>query len=159
VDPGRGYSCLHKSAPSIPVLRPMPGRVEGNVTWLQVGLNSAGPAGMCRTGKGLLMAAWRARQWSISGPARAIWPNKRSRREWMVSDRGGHPVRRLTSELDTCWLRSIRSMWRKAPLVKGMSKTWVPCAAGHHSRCRWRTGGRPPDLEVSFDIGRYYTPV
>jgi len=37
----------------------------------------------------LLMAAWRARQGSISRPARAIWPNKWSRREWMVSDRGG----------------------------------------------------------------------
>jgi len=38
---------LHESAPCISVMRSMPGKVEANITWLQVGLNSAGP-GMCR---------------------------------------------------------------------------------------------------------------
>jgi len=42
-----GHSCLHKSAPCISVLRAMPGRVEANVTWLLIGLNSAGP-GVCQ---------------------------------------------------------------------------------------------------------------
>jgi len=76
--PRLGHSCLQKSAPSISLLRSMPGRVETNVTWLQIGLNSAGP-GVCWASSPsfsipwrLLIMARRAWQWSISGWARAI---------------------------------------------------------------------------------------
>jgi len=40
---GPRHSCLHESTPRISVLRSMPDRVKAIVTWLQVGLNNAGP--------------------------------------------------------------------------------------------------------------------
>jgi len=57
-DPRLGHSCLHKSAACITVLRSMPGRVEANVTWLQVGLQSAA-AGMSRASSPSFPIPWR----------------------------------------------------------------------------------------------------
>ena len=97
-----GHSCLHKSAPRVPVLRSMPGREEAKVAWFRISLNSTGPgvsralAGhprrLLQSRGGMLMAVRRARQWSVFRLARATWPNKRSLLQRMVSDSGGQPV-------------------------------------------------------------------
>jgi len=50
-----------------------------------------------------------------------------SRRERMVSDRDGQPVRRLTSALNTYWLYDVMDTEdaRQAPLVKGIYLPWL----------------------------------
>jgi len=90
----------------------MPGGGEVNVTWLQIGLNSA--CGSRYVSDILSISShpvegywWRHEGLSndpFSGPAGAMSPSKRSLRERMTSDIGGQPVQRLTSALDTCWV-------------------------------------------------------
>jgi len=92
-----GHSCLHKSVPRISVLRSMPGRVKVNVPWLQVGLNSSGP-GKFRATSPPFPIPWRVVDGMKSTAmfhfraSTHYMTNKRSRRERIVSDRGGQPV-------------------------------------------------------------------
>jgi len=57
-----------------------------------------------------LMAAWRAREWSCDGSARAICPNRRNRLDTMVQVTGGCPVLRLTSSFVTWAVYAIRNI-------------------------------------------------
>jgi len=60
-----------------------------------------------------LMAAWRAREWSCDGSARAICPNRRNRLDTMVQVTGDCPVLRLTSSFVTWAVYGIRNIRRK----------------------------------------------
>jgi len=60
------------------------------------------PGGRCQSTGSQLMAACRAREWSWDGPARAMWPNRRSRLVVIRWVAGGWQVLRLTSSFVTC---------------------------------------------------------
>jgi len=76
------------------------------------------PGGHCQSTGSRLMAARRAREWSWDGPARAMWPNRRSRLVMIRWVAGGWQVLHLTSSFVTCAVYGIRRIWRSLAVSK-----------------------------------------
>jgi len=101
-DPRLGNSSLQKSAPSISVLRSMPGRVEANVTCLQTGLNSVVPS------------VWWASLLSFSFP-------------WRVGDGSMKDTAIIYFQGSTRYM----TKQAKPSGTVGLAQRWTTCATSH----------------------------
>jgi len=129
-----GHSCLHESAQYISVMCSMPGRLEANVTWLQVILNSSG-RGVCRAFSPSSPIPWMVVDGGMKSTAMIYFraSTRYMTKQAKPSGTDGHGQRWttcLTPHFSVGHLLTVMDSEyaSQAPFVKGIHRSWYcPC--------------------------------